>query len=142
MILGYIIEVNLKSIQKSLTYMIEQIKNLPTNMVGFRTTDDVVKEDFEMVTQEVALLVERTGKLNYLLFIDNSLSDFSAGAWMQDVLLGIKNLTKWNRAAIVSDSEAVKKFTDAFSIVLPGEFKGFSKSDYNEAVEWTSEKTQ
>ena len=122
--------------------MIEQIKDLPANMVGFRSTGEVVKEDFEMVTEKVKELVDITGRLNYLLFIDNELSEFSAGAWLQDALLGIKNLTNWNRAAIVSDSEAVKKFTAAFSIVMPGEFKGFSKSDYNSAVEWTSEKTQ
>jgi len=122
--------------------MIEQIKNLPTNMVGFRTTGEVVKEDFEMVNEEVKILVERTGKLNYMLFLDNSLADFTAAAWLQDVLLGIKNLTKWNRAAIVSDSEGVQKFTDAVSVIMPGEFRGFSKNEYEEAIAWTSEKNQ
>ncbi len=122
--------------------MIEQIKDLPANMVGFRAIGEVVKEDFDMVTEKVKELVDQTGKLNYLLFIDNELSDFSAGAWLEDALLGIKNLTKWNRAAIVTNSEGVKKFTDAFSLVMPGEFRGFDKSAYDEAVEWTSEKTQ
>ncbi len=122
--------------------MIEQIKGLPANMVGFRTTGEVVKEDFEMVTEKVKELVDQIGKLNYLLFIDNELSDFSAGAWLQDALLGIKNLTKWNRAAIVTNSEGVQKFTDAFSVIMPGEFRGFSKNDYEEAITWTSEKDQ
>ena len=121
--------------------MIEQIKELPPNMVGFRTTGEVIKEDFETVTEVVKNLVDRIGKLNYLLIIDNDLSDFTAGAWSQDALLGIKNLTKWNRAAIVSDYEGVKKFTDAFSVITPGEFKGFSKNKYEEAIIWTSKKT-
>jgi hypothetical protein len=122
--------------------MIEQIKNLPTNMVGFRSTGEVKKEDFDLVIEEVRKIVDRTGKLNYLLFLDNSPADFTFGAWMQDAFLGIQNITKWNRAAIVSDSDAVIKFTNAFSILMPGEFKGFHKNDLQEAIDWTSEKIE
>jgi len=121
--------------------MIEQIKDLPPNMVGFRSSGEVTKDDFDIVHTEVEKLVNNIGKLNYLLFLDNSPADFTAGAWMQDALLGIKNITEWNRAAIVTDSDAVIGFTNAFSKVIPGEFRGFHKSDYLEAVSWTSEKT-
>ena len=102
--------------------MIEKIKGLPKNMVGFRTEGEVIKEDFDFVTNEVTALVDRTDRLNYLLFLDNSPKDFTFGAWMQDALLGIKNLTKWNRAAIVTDSETVINFTNIFSKLMPGEF--------------------
>lgn len=122
--------------------MIEKIKGLPRNMVGFRTEGEVVKEDFDFVTKEVESLVDRTDKLNYLLFLDNSPSDFTLGAWMQDAILGIKNLTKWNRAAIVTDSETVMNFTSVFSKLMPGEFKGFSKNEYQLAIDWTSEKKE
>ena len=122
--------------------MIEKIKGLPINMVGFRTEGQVVQEDFEFVTKEVNSLVNRTEKLNYLLFLDNSPKDFTLGAWMQDAFLGIKNLTKWNRAAIVTDSETVINFTNIFSKLMPGEFKGFKKNDYQLAVDWTSEKKE
>ena len=122
--------------------MIEKIKGLPINMVGFRTEGQVVQEDFDFVTKEVNSLVNRTEKLNYLLFLDNSPKDFTLGAWMQDAFLGIKNLTKWNRAAIVTDSETVINFTNIFSKLMPGEFKGFKKNDYQLAVDWTSEKIE
>jgi hypothetical protein len=128
--------------QKAKIVMIEQIKDLPPNMVGFRSTGEVKKEDFDLVTEEVKKIVDRTGKLNYLLFLDNSPSDFTLGAWLQDAFLGIRNITKWNRAAIVSDSDAVINFTNAFSILMPGEFKGFHKDEMLEAVDWTSEKIE
>ena len=120
--------------------MIEKIKGLPINMVGFRTEGEVKKEDFDFVTKEVNILVDRTDKLNYLLFLDNSPKDFTLGAWIQDAILGIKNLTNWNRAAIVTDSESVINFTEIFSKLMPGEFKGFKKNEYQLAVDWTSEK--
>ena len=121
--------------------MIVQIPDVPNNMVGFRADGEVTKEDFELVKEEVAQLVEKTGKLNYLLFLDNSPKDFTLGAWLQDALLGISNITKWNRAAIISDSEAVIKFTEVFSKLMPGVFRGYPKTEYAKAVNWVSERS-
>lgn len=120
--------------------MIQQITDLPLNMVGFRSSGEVTKDDFEIVQTKVSELVERTDRLNYLLYLDNSPADFTVGAWLQDALLGIKNITKWNRAAIISDSDMVDNFTKVFSAVMPGEFKVFPKADYQTAINWTSEK--
>ncbi|MDR6969321.1 hypothetical protein J2X31_003351 [Flavobacterium arsenatis] len=120
--------------------MIQQIPDLPFNMVGFRSSGEVTKDDFEIVKTKVSELVEKTGKLNYLLYLDNSPSDFTIGAWLQDALLGISNLTKWNRASIISDSETVDNFTTVFSKIMPGEFRVFPKAEYDLAVDWTSEK--
>lgn len=122
--------------------MIVQIPDLPDTMVGFRADGEVTKDDFEVVKHQVASLVEKTGKLNYLLFLDTSPSEFTAGAWLQDALLGIKNITKWNRAAIISDSETVINFTDVFSKLMPGEFRGYHKADYDEAVDWVSGRSE
>lgn len=122
--------------------MIEQIKNLPDNMVGFRASGEVSKDDFEIVHKKVEQLVDKTGKLNYMLFLDTPPSEFTVGAWWEDALLGIKNITKWNRAAIISDSETVDKFTTVFSKVMPGEFKVFQKNDLERAIDWTSEKIE
>jgi len=120
--------------------MIEQIHNLPDNMVGFRSSGEVTQDDFKLVNTKVSELVQKTGKLNYLLYLGNSPADFTFGAWIQDALLGIKNITKWNRAAIISDSETVDKFTSFFSKIMPGEFKVFHKNDLERAIDWTSEK--
>ncbi|RRJ89483.1 SpoIIAA family protein [Flavobacterium macacae] len=120
--------------------MIEQIKNLPDNMVGFRASGEVVKDDFNVVHKKVEQLVDKTGKLNYMLYLENSPANFSLGAWWEDALLGVKNITKWNRASIISDSETVDKFTAFFSKIMPGEFKVFQKNDLERAIDWTSEK--
>ena len=121
--------------------MITQINDVPDNMVAFRADGEVTKDDFDIVKQEVSNLVDRTGKLNYLLYLENSPKDFTIGAWLQDALLGLENITKWNRAAIISDIEAVKTFTDGFSKVMPGEFRGFAKAEFDQAVDWVSERT-
>ena len=120
--------------------MIEKIKELPANMIGFKTAGHVVREDVHFVKSEVKLLIDETDKLNYLLFFDHSPTDFSLGAWLHESLLSIKNLSKWSRAAIVTDCQRMINFMKVFNQVMPGEFKGFKKEDYLLAVDWTSEK--
>ena len=123
--------------------MIHLIEHLPSGMVGFKATGKVTESDFtDLVIPKVKALVEKTGKLNYMLVLDTSVNNFTAGAWLKDALLGIKNLTKWNRAAIVSESEAIRKFTDVFSVLMPGEFKGFEMGELEQAIAWTAEKVK
>lgn len=111
-------------------------------MVGFKATNEVTKEDFDkVVLPAVAELVQRTDKLNYLLIVDTPLKNFTIGAWMTDALLGLNNLNKWNRAAIITDSESIITFTGIFSKVIPGEFKGFTPDQLDEAIVWTSEQS-
>ena len=119
--------------------MITQLKNIPNTMVGFKASDEVTRDDFDkIVLPAVAELVQRTDELNYMLVLDTPIKNFTLGAWIKDALLGLNNLNKWNRAAIVSDSDNIIAFTNMFSKVMPGEFKGFTPGQLDEAVEWTS----
>lgn len=122
--------------------MIHYIPNLPANMVAFKAVNTITEEDFnEIVMPKVKELVDQTGKLNYMLVLETSITNFTLGAWFKDALMGIKHLTKWNRAAIVSDVDGIRIFTEIFSILIPGEFKGFEHKDLQKAIDWVSEKT-
>ena len=117
--------------------MISIINDAPENVAAFNATGEVTKEDFEnLVIPHVKSKVEEFGELNYLLYLNTDLGNFTAGAWLQDAFLGIKNITKWNRAAIVTDKEGVQNFTDIFSVVMPGEFKSFPKENLYNALYW------
>ncbi len=121
--------------------MITYLENLPANVAGFKAIGEITEKDFsDTVMPKVKALIDKTNTLNYLLVLETSLKDFTIGAWMKDVWMGIKHLTKWNRAAIVSDVEAIRNFTDFFSYLLPGEFKGFEHNDLQQAIDWVSEK--
>ncbi len=121
--------------------MIQIIEDLPSNIVGFKAIGEITEKDFsEIVMPKVKALVDTTDKLNYLLVLETSLSNFTIGAWMKDAMMGIKHITKWNRAAIVSDVEAIRNFTNFFSYLMPGEFKGFEHRDLQLAIDWVSEK--
>ncbi|MBA3681169.1 MAG: STAS/SEC14 domain-containing protein [Bacteroidetes bacterium] len=123
--------------------MITQIENLPETMVGFKASGDITEKDFtNVVMPKVAEQIQKTGKLNYMLVLETPISHFTAGAWFKDAIMGIKHLSKWNRAAIVSDVEGIRKFTDMFSIIMHGEFKGFDHNHLQDAIDWTSGKSE
>jgi hypothetical protein len=116
--------------------MIHQI-DTTDNVVAFRALAEVTKEDFQrVVVPAVEKLVNQLNEINFLLVLDTDLENFTAGAWLQDAMIGLKHLGKWNRAAIISDSEDIISFTNGFTYIVPGEFKGFKKLDFNKALNW------
>lgn len=117
--------------------MITIIPDAPENVAAFNATGEITREDFEkVVIPWVKEKVEQFDELNYVLYLDTDLDNFTVGAWLQDVFLGLKNLTKWNRTAIVTDKEGVQNFTDIFSVLMPGEFKSFPKENLYNALYW------
>lgn len=117
--------------------MITLIPDVPENIAAFKANGEISKEDFEnLVFPHVKAKVNTFDELNYLLYLDTDLDQFTFGAWFQDALLGLKNITKWNRAAIVTDKKGVQNFTDIFSVLMPGEFKSFPKEDLANAIFW------
>jgi hypothetical protein len=117
--------------------MIHEMKDTPNTMVGFVATHDVTREDFDkVVLPAVDELVKRTDKLNYLFVLETPLRNFTIGAWMSDAMLGLNNINKWSRAAIVTDVEGVKSFADLFGKVMPGEFRGFTQEELTDAIRW------
>jgi hypothetical protein len=121
--------------------MIVEMKNLPANMVGFKASGEITEADFtNVVMPRVKQAIDQNEVLNYILVLHTDIKNFTVGAWMKDAVMGVKHLFKWNRAAIVSDVPAIRNFTDGFSIVMPGEFKGFEHKDEQKAIDWVSGK--
>ena len=119
--------------------MLSIIPDLPANVVGVKATGEVTRQDFNAVVMPaVDALANQSDKINYLLWLDTDISKFEAGAWMKDALMGLKHLFKWNRVAIVTDQKGVEKFTDVFSYVVPGNYKGFSVSELATAKKWVA----
>lgn len=119
--------------------MITHLANLPANIVAFKAVGSITEKDFiDTVMPQVKVLVDKTGKLNYLLVLESSLDEFTIGAWVKDAHMGLQHLIKWNRAAIVTDVKSIRYFTDMFSYVIPGEFKGFEHKNLQEAIDWVA----
>ncbi len=121
--------------------MLSIIPNLPPYVLGVRATNEVSAEDLQnILVPRLQQLVERFDEIHYLLVLDTAVGNFTSGAWMQDMKAGIKHFTKWKKIAVITEQAGVQKFTDIFSLLVPGEAKGFTHHQLAEAIHWVSEK--
>jgi hypothetical protein len=120
--------------------MLHIIENLPRHVVGIEVTGPVTKEEYDaVIVPRLDSLAHQQGEINYLVVLKTNINDFTTGVWWDDFKLALKNFTKWNKVAIVSDQQGIARFTDLFSFAFPGEPKGFKLDEYDKAVNWISE---
>jgi hypothetical protein len=120
--------------------MIEILPGFPPHVAAFKAIGKIDERDYkEVVMPEVERVAKAFGKINFLLELDTDVSNYSIGAWIDDALLGIRHITQWKKVAIVSRQEAIKKITDLFGHLVPGEYKGFKMENIDEARKWVSE---
>ena len=119
--------------------MIEVLNGIPDYVAGFKATGKVTKEDYtNIVIPEIESILKQHGHIHFLLVLNTDVGNFTAGAWMNDALVGLKHLSKWKKMAIVSDQKGVEKVTDIISPIMPGESKGFALAELEEAKNWVS----
>jgi len=121
--------------------MLVKIADLPAHVFGVKAIGDVSAHDIETVlVPGLQQLAEDYDEIYYLLVLDTNVGNFSSGALLKDMKLGIKHFTKWKKIAVVTDQGGVEKFTDLFSALVPGESKGYNHEQLAEAMEWICKK--
>lgn len=122
--------------------MLSKIQNLPDYVFGVKASGEVTADDLKStLLPGLEALTDKYKEIYYLLVLETKVENFTAGAWVQDMVAGLKHLTAWKKMAIVTDQKSVENFTDAFSYVTPGEAKGFSLDEMEEAIAWVSLKS-
>lgn len=123
--------------------MIEVIQGLPGNVAAFKATGKIDPEDYDNIVNPIVDKVYKAyGKIDYLFQLETSLKNFSAMAWVKDLLLGFVYFTDFQRVAIVTRNKAVKNFTNFFGKFIPGSFRGFDSDDLEIAKQWVSGENQ
>jgi hypothetical protein len=121
--------------------MLQFINDLEPHVVGIHAIGEVTKEDVATVLMpRIDELVAKQGEINYLLVLETDVQNWTAGAWWDDLKMGLKNFTKWNKIAVVSDQKGVEWFTNVFTFFVPGKSKGYPLAELEEAVKWVTEK--
>lgn len=120
--------------------MIEVIHGLPAHVAAFRATGKINRYDYiDIINPVVDNIYYQFGKINYLLVLNTSLKNYSAGAWFRDALLGFVYFTDWKKLAVVSEKKSIVRFTDIFGKLIPATTRGFMMGDLDEAKAWVSE---
>lgn len=119
--------------------MLQIIENLPSHVVGARATGEVTKEDYETkLIPAVERATKAHDKINFIMVLETDIQNFTVAAWMHDAYMSLKNYNNWKRVATVSDQKIADKLTDALKYVFPGDAKGFTVDEMEQAIKWVS----
>jgi SpoIIAA-like len=120
--------------------MVERIANLPDNVLGFAATGTVTAKDYEsVIVPAVEAQLSRQGKVRFLYHLGDAFSGFEAAAMWDDLKLGLKHPTGWERMAVVSDVEWVRAGVKIFGLGIPGHVRVFHNRELAAATRWVAE---
>ena len=119
--------------------MLQLLEDLPETVVGVRAINEVTEDDYKQVIfPELEAVHKKFGKVNLMIVLETSVSNYTPGAWINDLKGGFKYFTNWHKIAIVSDEKMVQIITDVVSYIMPGECKGFAMEDLQTAKLWVA----
>ncbi len=120
--------------------MIEQIPDLPDNAIGFAAKGTVTAHDYESILiPAVEALFSRHDQVRFLYHLGEDFSRFEFAAMWDDTKLGLKQLTGWEKMAVVSDVEWLRIAIRVFGLAIPGQLRVFHNRELTTAIRWISE---
>jgi hypothetical protein len=120
--------------------MIEQIPDLPDNVIGFTASGTVTANDYEsIIIPAIEELFARKGKARFLYHLGEDFTGFEGAAMWDDTKLGLKHLSGWERMAIATDVEWIRVALRVFGLAIPGHVRVFHNNELAEAKRWVSE---
>jgi hypothetical protein len=120
--------------------MVEKIPDLPDNVLGFTAKGKVTANDYEsIIIPAVEEMFSRQRKVRFLYHLGEDFSGIEAAAAWDDVRLGLKHLTGWEKMALISDVDWIRRAVKIFGLAITGRVRVFHNRDLAEAKRWISE---
>ncbi len=120
--------------------MLELISDLPERVLGIKASGEVTAEDYQQVlVPALESKLSKLEKVRLLYVLGDGFTGFTRGAGWEDAKVGMKHLTAFERAAVVTDVDWVDNMVRAFGFAMPGEVRTFACDDLREARQWVAE---
>jgi hypothetical protein len=120
--------------------MIELIEGLPDAVVGFEAIGEVESADYETVAAPaVNHALERHAKIRVIHVLDERFTGYTAGGGLKDAMLGLAHPRSFDRIAVVTDSDTIRRLVKVAGWSIPGEMRLFANREREEAKAWACE---
>jgi len=119
--------------------MIELIEGLPDRVVGLEAVGEVESVDYKAIAPEVERALERHPKIRLIHVLDDRFTGYTAGGAWQDTVLGLAHPRSFERIAVVTDSESIRRLVKLAGWSIPGELRLFPNRERTQAEAWASE---
>ena len=115
--------------------MIEKMSESSGNVIGYRVSGHVTKEDYAVLTPEVQALVDKEGSIGLLLDLENFKWE-EVSAWGADAKFGQTYRHKIAKLAVVGDKKWQHLIANLADPFYAHESKFFHTTDRAAAWEW------
>jgi hypothetical protein len=123
--------------------LIETVTDLPSGTLGFSASGKITSDEYRQMIEPIYAALERGEKLNIYFELADDFDGLDLGALLQDVKaagsVGLKHRSSWQRMALVTDKDWVRRGASAFGWLAPGELRLFELSERDKARAWLAE---
>lgn len=120
--------------------MIQVIEGLPDAVVGLEAVGEVESADYKAIAAPaVEHALRHYPRIRLIHVLDERFTGYTAGGAWQDALLGFAHPRSFERIAVITDSESIRRLVTLGGWSIPGELKLFSNRERKQAEAWASE---
>lgn len=121
--------------------MVEQIENMHGETLGFRLSGKINLDEYHLILDPIEEKLERGEKVSFLVETADDFQGLDMGALWEDLKaagsVGLKYRNSWERIAVVTDKDWMRRGIAAFDWVIPGEIRVFEPGRLEQAKTWT-----
>jgi hypothetical protein len=121
--------------------MVEQLEGMPAGTLGFRISGKINLDEYLLMLNPIREKLERGEKVSFLVETAPDFSGLDMGALWEDLKVagsvGLKYRSSWERIAVVTDKDWMRRGIAAFDWVIPGEIRVFPPDELQQAKAWT-----
>ena len=117
--------------------MIRVVDGLPEGVLGFRASGKLTAQDYtDVLAPALAAASAGDGSIRVLLDFTGEFDGMEGGAVWQDMQMGVREWSAWERIALVTDHAWMRDGLSMFAWAVPGEVRAFPSDQRQTAVDW------
>src|SRR6188768_2677858 len=106
--------------------MIRVLTGMPEGVLGFEASGRLTADDYRQVLEPALAAASRDGgKVRVLLDFTGEFDGMEAGAAWQDLTMGVREWSAWERIALVTDHAWMREGLGLFAWAVPGQVRAF-----------------
>jgi hypothetical protein len=119
--------------------MIELLEGFPANVVAVSGKGQVTRKDYEEVLiPAVEAAFKKNRNVSFYYELGPQFVSVEAGAALDDFKVGVRHFFHWEKMALVTDVEWIRRAISGFAVFMPGELRVFPTAEAEVARAWAT----
>ncbi len=119
--------------------MIELLQGFPENVVAVSGKGQVTKKDYEdVLIPAVDAAFKKHHNVSFYYELGPQFVGIEAGAAWEDFKEGMRHFFRWEKMALVTDIEWIRRALSGFAVFMPGELRVFPNDEAAVARAWVT----